>query len=395
MAGIKSYILCGVAALTGVGLAAIQSGLPDSDTTVMQFALRSLRDGQSAQAETLALRLARRESAPVDRAWLIVAGARQQARQYESAVQAYNAYLDKCASEDLRRYVLEQIRLCRRASAGDPAPVAPSKRLTPAEREELARVDRIEHIDSTEHFVVRSRNARLTKLVARQVEVALRRIGNLLLGVQAYPHTVDIYVWTDREEYLANASDAPEWAGGSFSFTVEAGTATRRLDLTQLDDDGNFNVAMLDRVLPHELCHLVVREHFGETECPLFLNEGLAMLAESEVDNQRVLLAGKALMGEAKIDLDALLVTQRQSMSSPAVFYAESYSVVSFVRQQLTDEQFHDFLAHVKDGCSVSDAIQRALYVPHNSEYGLILSAAWERHAIADAQYLQAVSLAR
>ena len=358
-----------------------------------QKALEHLSAGRHETAERLAEGLATRDSAPVRRAWLIVASARQRQGKYAAAVEAYQRFLRSCDRIEERRYVMRQIRTCRAAAAPAEKTLPPSRSLTKEQMAELARVEEEFFTESSDHFLVRAKNRKLPKLLAREAERALTRICKVIMRGQEYPHTVSITVWPDRKQYLANAEDAPEWSGGSFRFTVKDGIVTRRIDLTQRDAEARFDTVMLDRVLPHEMCHLVVKEHFGDAVCPLFLNEGLAMLAESEVDPRRLILAGAALAGDAGIELPDLFIRGRPDVGDPGVFYAESFSFVSFLHARMGPEQFRSFLGHVKGGCTVADAIQRALYMPADTNFPRKLAAAWQRHAITDAQYIRALGM--
>ena len=385
---IVSLVLLGCAAAFGTVAAP-----PDDprDLDRMQDALRALRDGRHAQAEREAMDLAVRADRPLARSWLIVAAARQRQKQYASAVRAYRMFLAACSSPEMRDRVAEQIRTCQAALDADQGPHAPTKRLSPADLDELAKVDEAVCVESSEHFVIRSRYAQLAKLLAAEAEAALQRICGIILAGQEFPHSVDVYVWADPAEFAAHARSAPEWSGGSFRVDCRDGLVTRRIDLTQRTADGRFDTIMVDRVLPHEMCHLVVKELFGDAACPLFLDEGLAMLAESEIDNRRIELAGAALAGRAKIPLDDLLVGRRDDAGDPAVFYAEAFSLTEFLHGRLTRPQFAAFLKHVRYGCGVAEALQRALYVAPDDRFLPALTAAWEDCAIAQGQYLRAL----
>ena len=354
-------------------------------------ALSHLSAGRFAEAERAATHLATRDSAPVNRAWLIVASARQRQGKHAEAVEAYQRFLRSCDSLKERQYVLRQIRTCRAAARPAPAPTVPSKQLTEEQKTQLARVEDEFFTESSDNFLVRAKNKLLPKILARQAQIDLARICKVIMGGQEYPHSVSITVWPNREQYLANAEDAPEWSGGNFRFSVVDGIVTRHIDLTQLDAEGRFDTVMLDRVLPHEMSHLVLKEHFGDAACPVFLNEGLAMLAESLPDPQRVILAGAALAGDSAIPLSDLLARDRRNDGKQGLFYAESYSLVSFLHGKMTPNQFRSFLTNVKAGCTVTDAIQRALCTPLDKDFPAKLAIAWQRHAITDAQYTRAL----
>ncbi len=382
-------LVCACAALGAM------SGRDDThdDASRIQSALKRLAEEQYPQAERMALSLAMgsRHKAPNNRAWLIVASARQRSGRYTQALRAYRMFLGLCTSADLRDYVLEQMETCRRSLQKPDPEKTRLGELTARQLRRLARTQSEVHTESSEHFVVRAWNPELARLIAERAERALSRICGVILAGQEYPHKVDIYVWTDRREYLSHARDAPEWSGANFSFRQELDGVVRRIDLTQKNKSGKFDPVMLDRVLPHEMCHLVLREYFGDSPCPLFLEEGLAMMAESQIDNERLVLAGTVLNGEDGIPLARLATTGRADITDPSVFYAEALSFTEYLHNKLTRRQFRQFLQHVRDGCTVTDAIQRALYVPHKEQFAGALAAAWKEHAVTNAQYLRAL----
>lgn len=384
------YILIAVvlAVAGAVWSAAVVRELPARPAAIQQ-ALEHLRRGQYVQAERLAAAAASEENAS-GRAWIVAAESLGRRGRHAAAVRAYKRFLSACDRTRTREYVVAQMGICQATTRPARPPYAPSKRLSHADKRHLAKVDEEIYTHSSEHFVVRARNASLAELLAREAESALSRICSLILP-QDYPHSADIYVWSDHDDYLANAPEAPEWSGGSFTIVTHDGVVSRRIDLTQLDDEGNFSTVMLDRVLPHEMCHLVVKEYFGDAACPLFLNEGLAMLAESELENRRLIIAGSALAGGRKIKLQKLLVTAICEGSHEGIFYAEALSFTEFLHGSLGTRRFKAFLKNVKDGCTVSDALQRVLYVPYDRDFVDSLSDAWEAHAIRQSQFLRAL----
>lgn len=393
MARIGAAILTFVLAALSVAWADIdpsnESPAPNDDAK-LQRALDSLKKGDYEGAELRSQALLRR-NADLNRVWLVIAKSRQERKMYNEAAAAFRNYLTDCPSGELRQFVAEQIQSCRKAASA-PAPLqAATAGLTPHDLLDLARIDEAAHTESSEHFVVKARNAKLAKLVVGQCETALARICGDLLGGQEFPHSVRINVWGDAKEYRDNAQDAPEWSGGAFSVTTAGGVTIRRIDLTQTDGDGKFSTIMLDRVLPHELCHLVTQEYFGDANCPLFLNEGLAMLSETVVDNGRLTLAGAALSGKERLPLERLLSSRRDGMDKVEVFYAEAYSFTEYLRTRLAARQFKDFLDHVRGGCTVADALQRALYLPDDDAFLPALAEAWQDRAIQQAQATRAL----
>ena len=375
----------------GLTLAAGIGGFSTTDR--IQDALSALAENDPLRAEAVAAGVVGSERDGAWRAWMIVAAARQRQGRHRQALEAYRQFLALCRDPAERTYAIERIRKCRLAFAPPPRPVPASKLLSRRRRAELAEVDSQQYTESTEHFVIRAYNGSLAKLVGSQAEVSLRRICRIILSGQDYPHAINLYVWPDVAEYRKHAVSAAEWSGGSFTLRHDAsGQTVRRIDLTQRDGDGGFDVVMLDRVLPHELCHLVLTELFGDARCPLALNEGLAMMAEAEVDNSRVLLAGAAVAGgDRKIALETLLLMDQCKAENAAVFYAEAFSLTCFLHCRLTPEQFRETLAHIKGGCTLEEAVQRALYVPYEEAFLERLARSWENEAVRQSQFLKAL----
>ncbi|MDY7009319.1 MAG: peptidase MA family metallohydrolase [Planctomycetota bacterium] len=364
---------------------------PSPDDGIQQ-ALAALSAGQAERAERLAAEVVADESEGAWRAWLIVASARYRLDRYVQAEKAYRRFLSFCRNPSEQAYVVEQIDRCRMANAESAGPVVVSEQLSARRRVKLSTVDNRRFTESSEHFVVRAHNSDLAKLIVKQAEIALGRICRIILSGQDYPHSVSIYVWPNVTEYSKHAVTAPEWSGGSFSLRQgDNGQIIRRIDLTQLGKDGLLDTTMLDRVLPHEMCHLVQAEFFGDSPSPLMLSEGLAMMAEARVDNSRVLLVGAALAGDEKIPLQKLLGTDRCDAENAAVFYAESFSLTAYLHKRMTPGQFGEMLNHIKTGCPLDEAIQRSLYVPESETFMERLSAAWEAEALRQWQFLKAL----
>ena len=386
----RATLLMTAVLLAGLVLAAQDVAAPVPAEKV-QRALAALADNDAPAAEKLASEAVAADP-DATRAWLIVAAARERMGAYTKAEQAYRRFLSGCHSGVEQAYALEQINRCLAASSSNPAPQPPSRQLTPAQAEEFAEVYDETFTESGEHFVVHARNSELAKFLVRQAEQALARVCRGILSGQDFPHMASIHVWPDADEYRRNATPAAEWAGGSFSLKAGPdGETLRRIDLTQRTPEGGFDLVMLDRVLPHEMCHLVLADYFGDAHCPLSLKEGLAMMAEASVDNSRLLLAGVTIGSEGKIELPQLLALERPDKGQADLFYAESFSLLNYLHGRMNHRQFRDFLAHVKAGCSFDEALQRAMYVPNDARFFARLEEAWEADAVRQGQFLRAL----
>ena len=86
-----------------------------------------------------------------------------------------------------------------------------------------------------------------------------------------------------------------------------------------------------------------------------------------------------------------LLVAEAGRLDKPELFYAEAYSLLLDLRQRLNDRQFSLMIEHVKNGSPFLDAVQRCLHLPDDPEFAKSLEAAWQRHAVEQAQYIRAL----
>ncbi|NLW85932.1 MAG: hypothetical protein GXY38_03575 [Planctomycetes bacterium] len=376
--------------------AACCSGVGAAQTPSLRTAIDALQAGRYEEAQEIASELASCPVDPIHRAWLIAADARAEMKQYSSAVRAYRLYLSGSVPEESRRYVLSRMQQCRAALASATVGArSPSARLTAQELAELGRVYGRFFTECSDNFVVKALNPLLAKLIAAEAQSCLRRIVRDILGDQEFPHVVEIHVWGSQREYLANARNAEDWSGGRFSIQSVNGLLTRRIDLTQCDSKGAFLTIMLDRILPHEMSHLVMQERFGDAPCPLFLNEGLAMVNESADHNERILRAGAVLADEADYSLESLLLHTPPDGGQAEAFYALSYSFTSYLYSRLSHQRFDLLLEHIKEGCTFADALQRTLHVVPRDDFLLELCLAWRKRAEEDAYFVRSLMQAR
>jgi len=363
-------------------------------TQSIQQSLDALRRGDNQTAERIARSVIRIGGTDSYRAWLIIANAQHRSRRYEQACKSYRQFLASCRNPFEREYVIGQIKQCQEAlvKSRRRETLSASEIISPERLKKLSLFTGRRYTESSEHFVVRAYNPDLAKLAARHAEAALNRVCKIILSGQDYPHSVDVYIWPTIADYRARVARRLEFSRGSFSLSEdESGRTIRRIDLIQLDAKGQFDLNLLDKVLPHELCHLVFSEFLGDAPCPLAINEGLAMLAQARVDESRLGLAGAAIAAGKAIPLEDLLTTRGYQQDHRSLFYAESFSLVEYLHHNLSPKQFHEVLVNIKEGCCLAEAIQRALCVPSDENFLKALSIAWQNDAIKQWQFLKAL----
>jgi hypothetical protein len=178
----------------------------------------------------------------------------------------------------------------------------------------------------TANFVVYYRNTEYAKLVAKRVEETFKRVTEQLqcTGLDWHTQKCKVFVFDDAQAWAEFAKESGlnlEWAAG-FSY----GTL-REVYMYAGDPD-----SMLNRVLPHELTHVIHREYAREdTVLPLWLLEGLACYNEFTGKEYRYGVVKSALAQNALIPLKQLTALRYYPGASTSLFYAESLMLVEFI----------------------------------------------------------------
>ncbi len=208
-------------------------------------------------------------------------------------------------------------------------------------------------IETGRHFVVYHRGASsayLNQLLSR----AERHYRNITgdLGFQRFDFWLwdqrcEIYLYPDRESYLQEE--------GAISWSRAHVNVIEKQIKTYAGQENFF-----DTILPHELAHIIFREFIGfERQIPLWLDEGVAILAESDIE--RNLLFAQRLVAEGKyIPLRQLSDIRNYHSIKPEVFYSQSASIVNFLLERYGRHNFVNFCRYLRDNDNWKDALRRA-----------------------------------
>jgi hypothetical protein len=102
----------------------------------------------------------------------------------------------------------------------------------------------------------------------------------------------------------------------------------------------------LPTALPHELTHVLLKEHCPSIDLPRWADEGMATLADPETKRQRHLNDLHDAMAQGTTFDLALLVGIEEYPPSRrwGVFYGQSLSVTEFLVRRQGPEQFINFI---------------------------------------------------
>jgi hypothetical protein len=159
-------------------------------------------------------------------------------------------------------------------------------------------------------------------------------------GKSKWQHRCEVYLFPSKQRYGAVVGRAAQETLGSSLVTPATGAIkNRRIDLrTDVTD-------YRTEVLPHELTHVLIADHFRDGPPPLWYDEGLALLADSEdkqVLHQRDLRNG-INRGKTFALADLLTIQQYPPQDQVGVFYGQCASLARYLSTKGEPRKMHEF----------------------------------------------------
>jgi hypothetical protein len=170
------------------------------------------------------------------------------------------------------------------------------------------------------------------------------------------PGAIRVFIYPSEQDLGSALSLAGyEWAGGQAR--PELGAILVGIP------EGPAALGEMERLLPHELTHLMVYEATGRRlgQVPPWLNEGLASLNERRPDPNRQALVDEALAQDRLFSLEALCAPFPADLSAARLAYAQSVSVVGYLRDKYGGQVIRDLLAAYADNASCDAGVNRVL----------------------------------
>jgi len=175
-------------------------------------------------------------------------------------------------------------------------------------------------------------------------------LARLTEDIGTYPERpIKIYIYASTTDLQEAMIFPQEWTGGvaftQFS-TIAIGISPARLDWGK-------------RALVHELTHLVVHQAtfspYGQL--PLWLDEGLAMYNEGELEPQYRTRLEKAVQEDELISVRSLCSPFSAEREKALLSYAQSYSLVEYLLHNYGQDSMLDLLALLKQGNTYDEAL--------------------------------------
>jgi tetratricopeptide (TPR) repeat protein len=255
------------------------------------------------------------------------------------------------------------IETWERAKALDPENAELDGLLSKARRE--LEVEAPMRRDSGRNFIISydgESHPDLGEAVLEVLEDAYRQIG---YDLNYYPDTqIPVLLYTERD--FSALTESPDWAGGLYDGKIRiplGGVAAMTPKLRAL--------------LYHEYTHVAI--HFmARGRCPVWINEGLAEVAERRIVNPPLDALRRALRKDALLPFGRL---EKSFAGLPAeevlLAYEQSYSLVQYILENFHYYRMTEILAAMGEGRSIGEAIAEGL-----GQFGIsydTLQSQWRR----------------
>src|SRR4030043_363398 len=175
-------------------------------------------------------------------------------------------------------------------------------------------------------------------------------LARLTQDIGAYPdRPIKIYVYASTGDLQGAMIFPQEWSGG-VAFT-DFGIIAIGIQQSELDWGKG--------ALVHELTHLIVRQAtfspYGEL--PIWLDEGLAMYNEGDLDPAFRSALEQAILEDELISVRSLCSPFSAYADKARLSYAQSYSLVEYLLDNYGQEKMLDLLTVLKQGNTYDEAL--------------------------------------
>ncbi len=181
------------------------------------------------------------------------------------------------------------------------------------------------------------------------------------------PGLIRMFIYPSEQE-LRNALNMGgyDWAGGQARPELDA-------VLVGIPNDA-LALGEMERLVPHELTHLLVYQAVGGQlgRVPPWLDEGLATVHALRPDPDQDALLQQALAEGGLVPLKSLCAPFPQELAAARLAYAQSASVVQYIRERYGSQAIRNLLAAYADNASCNTGVIRALGMSLDG-----LDAAW------------------
>jgi Peptidase MA superfamily len=220
--------------------------------------------------------------------------------------------------------------------------------------------------DKSYHFIIQysvKEDAAWAADVLRKAESYYDSIADAI----GYPRHDQFWTWEQRVKIRVFSDQAmfvkftglPSWSRGA---AVNHQSFLPKREIVTYQQDSGF----LDRILPHEISHLIIRDFIGANKIlPLWFDEGLAQLMEQGKEDiaRRGMKQIVRQNNQIPFDIIAHYDTRAETDSRKvAIFYLQSVTMVDFLIKNFGSAKFAQFCRMLRDGANFDEAFERAYF---------------------------------
>ncbi|HSM71606.1 MAG TPA: peptidase MA family metallohydrolase [Anaerolineales bacterium] len=160
---------------------------------------------------------------------------------------------------------------------------------------------------------------------------------------------IDLYIYANTSDLRDAVLYEPSWTGGQ----AFAAHDIVIIGISQSDLDWGRDAIV------HELTHVLVG-HFTFSclgGVPTWLNEGLAVYSEGELDPSSQRQLDNATREDTLLTVRSLSAGFSEVPSKASLSYSQSYSIVNFLIESYGQEKMTQLLTFLRDGATIDDAL--------------------------------------
>lgn len=141
----------------------------------------------------------------------------------------------------------------------------------------------------------------------------------------------DVFLYASPSHFQRGTGNPPDRMGYA-SLNVGKGRVSMRRLHMRADEE-----SILERVLPHELTHVVLADRFSYHRIPRWADEGVAVTSEPAAQRNELRVEARTALQRGRLFSIRQLVQLRDYPRDPAsadLFYAQSAAVIEYLQQQ-------------------------------------------------------------
>ena len=162
---------------------------------------------------------------------------------------------------------------------------------------------------------------------------------------------IDIYIFADTNDMKDAILYEPSWTGGQ----AFADNDIVILGISQSDLDWGKDAIV------HELTHVLVGHLTFSClgAVPTWLNEGLAVYSEGELDSASQTQLDEAIRNDTLLTVRSLSAGFSEVSDKAYLSYSQSFSIVKFLIETYGQDKMTSLLTALRDGATVDDALSQ------------------------------------